>query len=154
MEISFQTIALFSALAFTVSYFAINGTTSKNIDSKDKQIKITSNRAKLNIVIRGDAKIDKQRLIKLATQSTLAAIDIGSEYNPQVYKRWSREGQPKVTLKCPNEEEMNNLIKSANKNKVHVQCINDKATNKPILLAVGPDYEEKINAVTGHLKLF
>eukprot|EP00833_Pecoramyces_ruminatium_P016654 jgi/Orpsp1_1/1190686/evm.model.d7180000080554.1 len=132
MEISLQSIVLFSVLTFTISYFTFNGTSSK------KEIKIKSNRAKLNIVIRGDAKIDKQRLIKMATQSTLAAVDTASQYNPQVYKRWSREGQPKITLKCPNENEMNNLIKNAKKYKVHIQCINDKTTNKPLLLAVGP----------------
>jgi PTH2 family peptidyl-tRNA hydrolase len=90
----------------------------------------------------------------LATQSTLAAIDTASQYNPQVYRRWSREGQPKVTLKCPDENEMNNLIKSAKKYKVHVQSINDKTTNKPLILAVGPDYQDKVNMITGHLKLF
>ena len=82
----------------------------------------------------------------------------------------------------------NNLIKSAKKYKVHVQSINDKTTNKPLILAVGPgylfilyiyislyislfftsyhlyllilfiikftDYQDKVNMITGHLKLF
>ncbi|ORX50285.1 peptidyl-tRNA hydrolase II [Piromyces finnis] len=154
MEISLQTIVLLSAFSFAISYFSFNGTSKKKDNSNNDQIKITSNRAKLNIVIRSDAKIDKQRLIKIATQSTLAAVDISKKHNTQVYNRWSREGQPKITLKCPNETEMNDLIKAADKYKVHIQCINDKNTNKPILLAVGPDYEEKVNMITGHLKLF
>ncbi|KAG4107435.1 peptidyl-tRNA hydrolase II [Neocallimastix lanati (nom. inval.)] len=154
MEISLQSIVLFSVLTFTISYFAFNGTSNKKEINSNEEVIIKSKASKLNIVIRGDAKIDKQRLIKLATQSTLAAIDTASQYNPQVYRRWSREGQPKVTLKCPDENEMNNLIKSAKKYKVHVQSINDKTTNKPLILAVGPDYQDKVNMITGHLKLF
>lgn len=76
-----------------------------------------------------------------------------------VYKKWEKNGQTKITLRVDSEKELIDIYNSARKMNLNAQLITDSGKtefNKPTrtAVAIGPDYSEKIDKITKKLKLY
>ena len=107
------------------------------------------------ILVRTDLKMPKG---KLATQVAHAAVDavVNSERN--MVEDWRTSGAKKVVLKVADKQELVKYIKQAKEAGLMTSLITDAGRtffDKPTMTcgAIGPDKEEKINKIVGHLKL-
>ena len=107
------------------------------------------------ILIREDLKLQKG---KLAAQASHAAVE--AEVTPPRSKveTWLNEGAKKVVLKIKDLDELKKYEKQARREKLVVAVIVDRGLTavKPgtvTCMAIGPDDENKINKITGHLKI-
>ncbi len=107
------------------------------------------------ILVRKDLKLSKG---KLATQVAHASVDATLKSNKLKVLTWRLQGMKKVVLKVENLKELLKYKKLAEKEKLKTALIKDagKTELKPgtiTCLAIGPDKEEKIDKITGDLKI-
>ncbi|KAI5170807.1 peptidyl-tRNA hydrolase, PTH2 family [Nematocida sp. LUAm3] len=108
------------------------------------------------VLVRTDLKMKKGKMVSQAMHGAYAAgIDA---QNNAMNRVWSRYGFKKVALQVTSEEEMKEITKILQKQKVSVYPIVDAGRtqvepNTWTVTFIGPDYEEKLDKVTGHLKL-
>jgi len=108
------------------------------------------------IVVRTDIKMSKG---KLAAQVAHAALGAFLEQKNELIKKvWLREGAKKVVLKIESLEELLKIKELAEASKLpNFLVIDAGRTELPegtvTCLGIGPDYETKIDKITGHLKL-
>lgn len=107
------------------------------------------------IVVRQDLKMSKGKMAaQVAHASTEATLKSGKEE----VKAWQEQGMKKAVLKCKNEKELLSLKKKAQNAGLVTALITDAghthlAPGTKTCVAIGPDKEEKIDRITGHLKL-
>ncbi|MEM1514004.1 MAG: peptidyl-tRNA hydrolase Pth2 [Candidatus Thermoplasmatota archaeon] len=97
---------------------------------------------------------------KMAAQVAHAAVDCAIKAwkkDKAKVKKWMEEGQKKVVLEA-SEEEIIQLQKKASKEKIFNSLIRDAGLTELkegtlTALAIGPDEEERIDKITGHLPL-
>ncbi len=105
------------------------------------------------IVVRKDLKLPKGKLaIEVAHAAILAAE------KSQWKEEWQKEGQKKIALWCDNLDELIYLYQEAKKEKLPCALVSDAGLTivKPgtkTCLGIGPAPEEKIDKITGNLKL-
>ncbi|NUN11564.1 aminoacyl-tRNA hydrolase [Candidatus Micrarchaeota archaeon] len=110
------------------------------------------------LVIRTDLQMGKG---KLAAQAAHASIDSFQEAlykDPDSAQQWLEEGMPKIVLKVQTDKELIDLFKHAKSLKLPCSLIHDAghtqiAAGSVTALGIGPAEEQKINQVTGKLKL-
>jgi peptidyl-tRNA hydrolase, PTH2 family len=107
------------------------------------------------ILYRKDLKLDKG---KLAAQASHASTEAALRSNKKILLAWREKGMKKVVLKVADEKELVSMKRLADKNKLISALIRDAGRTrlKPgtlTCLGIGPDKEEKIDLVTGKLKL-
>lgn len=107
------------------------------------------------ILVRQDLKLPKG---KLAVQVAHASVSAMEKSSKDIVNEWKSEGMKKVALKVKDEEELIHFLKLANNNKIITALITDagKTTVEPgtvTCLGLGPDKEEKLNKITGQLKM-
>jgi PTH2 family peptidyl-tRNA hydrolase len=107
------------------------------------------------IILRTDLKMSKG---KLAGQAAHAAVASYKNAGFFTRRKWFKNSQTKIVLKVGSEEELLDLIIKAQKNDVKFSAIKDKGMTQipPDTLtgiALGPDRAEKIDNITGDLKL-
>lgn len=95
---------------------------------------------------------------KASSQVAHASVESVLKSKKDVVEEWREEGMKKVILKVESEEELLNLKKEAEKLKLVTALIKDAGRTffeKPTItcLAIGPDNEEKIDKITGKLKM-
>jgi PTH2 family peptidyl-tRNA hydrolase len=95
---------------------------------------------------------------KTAAQVSHASVDATLKSDLRKIEEWRDEGMKKVVLKVDSEEELLKLKKEAEKLKLITALIKDAGKTffkKPTItcLAIGPDDEEKIDKVTGKLRM-
>jgi PTH2 family peptidyl-tRNA hydrolase len=105
------------------------------------------------IVVRKDLGLGKG---KLATQVAHAAILAADKSSFK--KKWQREGQKKIVLWCKKLEKLLSLYKKAKSNKLPAALVEDAGLTQvkrgtKTCIAIGPAPEEKIDKITGTLKL-
>jgi len=107
------------------------------------------------ILVRMDLKMPKG---KLATQVAHAAVDavVNSERN--MVDDWLSSGAKKVVLKVADKQELVKYIKLAKEAGLMTSLITDAGMtffDKPTITcgAIGPNNDEKIDKIVGHLKL-
>ena len=119
------------------------------------------------IVMRSDLKnkegekVRTGKLIAQACHSSIAfltQIVMGGKRLSEVQKLWMNESFRKICLKVNSEEELWDIRDLAEDAGIAVHLIRDAGLtefNEPTYtcLALGPDYDEKIDKITGHLKL-
>lgn len=120
---------------------------------------------RMALVIRQDLGMQKG---KVAAQCCHAALScfrlIGCDpnrnsYNPDMVQRWLRHGQAKITLKCPDEETMDELFAKAISLGVNASVIHDAgrtqiAAGSATVLGLGPAPKSVLDQITGELKLY
>lgn len=107
------------------------------------------------ILVRSDLKLPKG---KLAAQSAHASLEAAMKSPRNIVDEWRSDGGKKVVLKVDNLEELRRYKASAEKEKLTVALITDAGhtTVEPgtvTCLGIGPDREEKIDKITGELKI-
>ncbi|KAJ3057688.1 hypothetical protein HDU99_007180, partial [Rhizoclosmatium hyalinum] len=98
---------------------------------------------KMVLLVRTDLDMGKGKAAAQCCHATLAAYRKIETKDPKGLRNWERYGQAKVTLKCPNEEEMLALQKKARSLGLVAESIRDAgrtqiAANSRTVLAVGP----------------
>lgn len=126
---------------------------------------------KMVIVMRGDLKNTKGekvrtgKLLAQACHSVLGFVwdnmkgkKISFELSDVQYK-WVQEGQTKIALKAKDEKEMVEIFQKAKTMGLEAHMITDAGHTEfdgptKTCVAIGPDYSDKINKVTGSLSLY
>jgi PTH2 family peptidyl-tRNA hydrolase len=108
------------------------------------------------ILVRKDLKMSAG---KLSSQVAHGSTEAAFKSDDQKVKAWMKDGMKKVVLKVSGESELLKFKEDAEKNGLVCALIRDagKTQIKPgtaTCLAIGPDKEEKIDKVTGKLKVY
>ncbi|MCF7866928.1 peptidyl-tRNA hydrolase Pth2 [Candidatus Woesearchaeota archaeon] len=107
------------------------------------------------IIVRNDLKMPKG---KLAAQVAHGSVQAMMHSDKKIVEIWSKQGMKKSVLKVDSEKELRTLLITAKNEGLACGLINDAgrtclAPGTTTVLGIGPDEEEKIDKVTGHLKL-
>ena len=107
------------------------------------------------ILVRHDLKLPKG---KLAAQCSHAAVEAAFNSDKKKVAEWRLLGAKKVILKVADEKELLKYKKQAEKAGLKTALITDAgktviAPGTITCLAIGPDDEEKIDKITGKLKM-
>ena len=111
---------------------------------------------KLVLLVRMDLKMAKGKMAAQCSHATLACYKSLSVSNPRLVKHWEKIGQAKVALKCPTEEEMNELEKKAKAVGLCAKSIRDAgrtqiAAGSKTVLGIGPGPVGLVDSITGEL---
>ena len=107
------------------------------------------------ILVREDLKLPKG---KLAAQCSHASVDTILKSNRKIVDLWKREGAKKVVLKVKDDKELFKYKQMAEDDRIKTALITDagRTVLEPgtiTCLGIGPDLEEKIDKVSGKLKM-
>jgi len=114
---------------------------------------------KMVLIVRNDLKMGKGKAAAQCCHATLAAYKQAKRKCAKWLRAWECNGQPKVTLKCDSEDELQTLLAQARSLGLCSAVIADAgrtqiAPGSKTVLAVGPAPAEVVDRVTGHLKLY
>ena len=107
------------------------------------------------ILVRMDLKMPRGKLVAQAAHACLAAV---SESSKSKLKRWNDQGSKKVVLRVESQNELVKFFKRAKKAKLKAALIKDAGLTvlRPATatcVAIGPDVEEKLDKITGDLRV-
>jgi PTH2 family peptidyl-tRNA hydrolase len=107
------------------------------------------------IVMRMDLKLSSG---KLAVQVAHAAVSAAEWVDKRDLDAWRAGGQKKVVLKAANVQELFELKEKARREGLPTALITDAGRTEIepgtiTVLGIGPALEEKIDKITGHLKM-
>ena len=110
---------------------------------------------KLVVLVRQDLKLPKG---KLAAQCSHASVDVVIKSGRKMVELWKKEGGKKVVLKVADEKELFKYMSMLENEGIKVALIRDAGhtvvePGTVTCLGVGPDNEEKIDKITGKLKM-
>ncbi|MBS7637544.1 peptidyl-tRNA hydrolase Pth2 [Candidatus Bathyarchaeota archaeon] len=110
------------------------------------------------IVLRTDLGMSIGKLVSQACHASLEASEQARKKKRRIWKAWMEEGSKKVILKVDSLEELEELAKKAQELGIPNTLIVDRGLTEippgtTTALGVGPDRSEKIDLVTGKLKL-
>lgn len=111
------------------------------------------------IVARKDLKLSPG---KLGAQVAHAAVDCAvkcQRHQPETFRRWHEEGQKKVVVKAPSQDDLFRLKFEAERLGLTTSLIADAgrtelAPGTVTVLAVGPGKNADVDKITGHLPLY
>jgi PTH2 family peptidyl-tRNA hydrolase len=122
------------------------------------------------IVIRKDLRMRRGKEIAQGAHAAMAFVTRRIDtvvYPGRIYrdftdaqKEWLATSFRKVCVRVNSETELLNIKDVAEANGLEVHLITDNGLTEfggvptPTCLAIGPDYDEKIDAVTGNLELY
>lgn len=107
------------------------------------------------IVVRNDLKMPKG---KLAAQVAHGSVEAVINSDRALVQNWAHQGMKKVVLKVDDLKDLRKILIAAKNEGLSVGLINDAGRTflKPgttTVIGIGPDEGEKIDSVTGHLKM-
>ncbi len=107
------------------------------------------------ILVRMDLKLKPG---KLAAQVAHASLEAALKSNKKILSAWLNEGGKKVVLEAKDEKELHAFKQEADSENLKNALIRDAghtvlAPGTITCLGIGPDNEEKIDKVTGKLKI-
>ena len=107
------------------------------------------------ILVRTDLKMSKG---KTATQCSHASVEAVSRSSNDKVNEWKKEGMKKVVLKVKDEKELLRYKQEAEDLGLVTSLITDAGKTEieagtVTCLGIGPDKEDKIDRVTGKLKM-
>lgn len=110
------------------------------------------------IVVRADLGMSKGKTCAQVAHASLGSAEKAREHVKEWYDAWWREGQKKVVVKVAGEMELYELYEQAKGVRLPCYIVNDAGlTELPpgttTTLGIGPAPNEKMDKVTGHLKL-
>ena len=121
------------------------------------QGRLDNDPVKLVLVINNDLKMGKGKIAaQVGHASVTATLKIG-ENQPTILDAWLKTGQKKVCLKSGYDELIELESKAQNHGIQTVRISDAGKTQVPsgslTVIAFGPDSEDKLQDLTGHLKL-
>jgi len=113
---------------------------------------------KLCILVRSDLKMSKGKVLAQVSHSVVDAT-IKSYTNSPNFFKWKQNGEKIVILKVPNEKTLISIMNIAERKDINCGYTMDAGlTEVPegsiTVGFVGPDYDDKIEKLTGQLKLY
>lgn len=107
------------------------------------------------ILIRQDLKLPKGKLASQAAHASVEAVLISDK---KKVAAWHAEGMAKIVLKVNDEKELLYYLRKSKESGLAASLITDAgrtvvAAGTRTAVAVGPDSDEKVDAVVGQLKL-
>jgi PTH2 family peptidyl-tRNA hydrolase len=107
------------------------------------------------IVLRRDLEISEG---KKCVQSAHASLGAYEKADEEIIKKWNSEGQKKVVLEVDSEKDILELFKKAKKEKIPCFLVKDAGLTEVepgtiTALGLGPEEEEKLDKITGGLRL-
>ena len=113
---------------------------------------------KLVIVMRTDIKMSKGKMAAQAGHAAVSAAEYARKNRPEWWMPWISEGQCKIAVKAKSEQEINELERKARNAGLPVALIVDRGLteippNTITCLGIGPAPANKVDTVTGNLKL-
>ena len=107
------------------------------------------------ILVREDLKLPKG---KMSAQVSNASVDCVLKSNKKLLEKWKEQGGKKVVLKVDDEKELIKYMSMIENEGIEVALIKDAGhtvvePGTVTCLGVGPDMEEKIDKITGKLKM-
>lgn len=120
---------------------------------------------RMTLVVRQDLKMGKGKAAAQCLHATLALYKMitngeSDAYNPQMVRRWEHgNGQAKITLQVPNQEEMDILYAQAISLGVNSYIVHDAgrtqiAAGSATVLGLGPAPKAVLDQITSNLKLY
>jgi peptidyl-tRNA hydrolase, PTH2 family len=111
---------------------------------------------KMVLVVRADLEMGRGKIAAQAAHAAVAAV-LATRGSVD-YRHWLREGQPKVVLRVDSAEQLDEITAAAQAARLPVQVIHDAGRTQlePGTLtcgAIGPAASERIDAITGGLRL-
>ncbi|CUM51094.1 uncharacterized protein AC631_02149 [Debaryomyces fabryi] len=140
--------------------------------SEDESIDIDSTplndipgEVRMTLIVRQDLKMGKGKAAAQCLHATLALYKKitnpeSDAYNPEMVNRWEYgNGQAKITLQVPNQEEMDTLFAQAISLDVNAYIVHDAgrtqiAAGSATVLGLGPAPKLVIDQITKDLKLY
>ena len=109
------------------------------------------------IIFRTDLKLGKGKIAAHAAHAGITGYELVKMRNPELVKRWLKEGQKKIILKVMNENELLSIFEKI-KGKIPVEIIRDAGLTQVepgtiICIVIGPWHDEEIDSYTKNLKL-
>ncbi|MFX1255585.1 MAG: peptidyl-tRNA hydrolase [Promethearchaeota archaeon] len=103
-------------------------------------------------------RLTKPEMAKCAAWLAIAAANELKTKDARIFQHWSRMAQKKVALKVEDAEQLIKIEEECKKRNIvvvraPVSLINGKS-EEPYALGIGPQNENIMNQVIGHLKLF
>ncbi|WP_048203338.1 aminoacyl-tRNA hydrolase [Methanocaldococcus infernus] len=113
---------------------------------------------KMVVILRTDLNMGKGKMVAQGGHAIIECYRHAQKLNPKLVEDWLREGQKKVVLKVSSEEELLDIYNKAKAEGLPCSIIRDAGLTqlKPgtiTAVAIGPERDEKIDKITGHLKL-
>ena len=110
------------------------------------------------ILIRTDLKMSTGKKCAQSCHASVSASDIVRIQNKGNWKSWKNTGQKKVILKLSTLEQLAEMVKKLNANKIPYFIVKDAGlTQLPpgttTADGIGPDISKEIDKITGDLKL-
>ncbi|WP_456474905.1 peptidyl-tRNA hydrolase Pth2 [Candidatus Pyrohabitans sp.] len=110
------------------------------------------------IVVRVDLKMTRGKICAQVAHASLGAAEVAMREHTEWYEAWKREGQKKVVVKGESQEHLGRLFQEAKELRIPCFLVRDAGlTQLPpgttTALAIGPAPQEKVDRITGELKL-
>lgn len=143
-------------------------TESESEDDDDFELPNINNEpgeVRMTLIVRQDLKMGKGKAAAQCSHATLALYKRMSNpqskaFNPEMLKRWEYgNGQAKITLQVPSQEEMDVLFATAMSLGVNAYVVHDAgrtqiAAGSATVLGLGPAPKSVMDQVTSNLKLY
>lgn len=113
---------------------------------------------KLAIIVRTDLKLSRGKIASQAAHAAVIAFKQTLDDNPKLAEKWLSVGQPKIVLKVDSLDELERLKSRADQKSLMTSLVRDAGRTQIIAgtttcLALGPDYDERIDEIIKELKL-
>ncbi|KAG7194533.1 Gluconate transport-inducing protein [Scheffersomyces spartinae] len=149
-----------------------DGHDESQYDESDSDVEIDSKalnsipgEVRMTLIVRQDLKMTKGKAAAQCSHATLALYrkmtdPSSNAYNPEMIKRWEYgNGQAKITLQVPNQEEMDTLFAQAMSLGINAYIVHDAgrtqiAAGSATVLGIGPAPKVVIDEITHSLKLY
>ncbi len=113
---------------------------------------------KLVVIVRNDLKMGKG---KIAAQVGHAAVECAlyaEKHNKKAFDAWYKSGQAKIVLRVDSMDELNEYVKIASSNSIHIAMITDAgrtqiAPGTTTCAGLGPAPVSELDRITGELKM-
>lgn len=114
---------------------------------------------KLMIVVRNDLDISSGKLAVQASHASVSCAVESEKKKKKYFKRWMKEGQKKVLVKCDDVEHMEFLRDRAEKEGLVTKIVSDAGLTEvesgtKTCLGIGPGPNELVDEITGELSLY
>ena len=110
------------------------------------------------IIIRTDLKMGAGKKCAQACHASVSASDLTRVKDKLIWKNWKNSGQKKDILKVSSMDDMGQIYSQLQKHKMTCFLVKDAGLTQltpgtTTALGIGPDLSEKIDKITGDLKL-
>jgi PTH2 family peptidyl-tRNA hydrolase len=110
------------------------------------------------IVVRSDLKMGKGKLAAQVAHASLSSAEEARSRRPEWFDEWKETGQAKVVLKASSETDLRELLTKAKSLRIPSSLVEDRGLTQldpgtVTCIGIGPAPDERVNLVTGHLKL-